>query len=111
MPIRRIVRRVENRLLKKAIVHWFDRVCRADLLLSAGQSCQATVTCEASYQSLGGHREPVPCPAALTAPGPLDTSSYCFFRLSDAVFACGPISRLRDVMSAVPVRDAPATVP
>jgi hypothetical protein len=37
--------------------------------------------------------------------------TYCFVRLSDAVFACGPISTLRDVMSAVPVKDVPETVP
>jgi len=39
-----------------------------------------------------------------------ELSVHCFVRLTDAVFACGPISTLHDVMSAVPVRDAPATV-
>ena len=42
---------------------------------------------------------------------PKRNPTYCFVRLSDAVFACGPITTLRDVMSAVPVRETPATVP
>jgi hypothetical protein len=40
----------------------------------------------------------VPLFAGILNFNPKSDPTYCFVRLSDIVFACGPISTLRDVM-------------